>query len=290
MNHPVSQKNGDTIVEGVRDFDLESTLECGQCFRWEKNATNDYTGVAFKKALRIIQDEDTLILKDTPISDYESIWHEYFDLGTDYAEIKEILSQNDSVMEEAIRFAPGIRVLRQEFFETLVSFIISANNSIPNIKRVIAALCSSWGKSIIYSGEQYHAFPDPGVLSKSDICDLQLTKAGYRCEYIKKTSEMYEMNQYTPDEIESMEYEDAKRKLIEYVGVGAKVADCTILFTGSHMRAFPVDVWIKKIMESLYINKETPVSKIGEIAYEKFGNLSGYAQQYLFHYARVNQI
>jgi N-glycosylase/DNA lyase len=290
MQYRVRHKNGDTIVEGVNDFNLESTLECGQCFRWEKNKTNDYTGVAFSKALRIIQDEDTLILKDTPISDYESIWHEYFDLGTDYAEIKNALSQNDSVMEEAIRFAPGIRILRQEFFETLVSFIISANNSIPNIKRVIAALSKRWGAPIFYSGKEYHSFPEPGVLAKSDICDLQLTKAGYRCEYIKKTAGMYADNPYTPDDISIMGYEEGKRKLMEYMGVGAKVADCTILFTGAHIRAFPVDIWIKKIMESLYIKKETPVSKIAEIAYERFGDLSGYAQQYLFHFARINKI
>lgn len=290
MDYKVEYIKGDTIIERVRDFDLESILECGQCFRWEKNDKNDYTGVVSGKAVRIIQNDSTLMFKKTAPEDVKSLWFEYFDLGTDYGAIKKILEKNDPVMAEAVSFAPGIRLLRQPLFETLVSFIISANNSIPNIKRVISALSRTWGTEIEYDSKKYYSFPKAEALATSDVCDLKLTKAGYRCEYIKKTAAKYLSDSFDSMELSNLEYIEAKRKLMEFTGVGAKVADCTILFTGSHMRAFPVDVWIKKIMEKLYFKEETSLAVINERAFQLFGNLAGYAQQYLFHYARMNKI
>ena len=290
MDYKVYMDNGNTVDEGIRHFDLESNLECGQCFRWEKNDHNDYTGVAEGKAVRVVQKNDTLVFVNTPSDEFETTWYEYFDLGTDYGKIKEILSENDSIMAEAVGFAPGIRLLKQPLFETLISFIVSANNSIPNIKRIISAMCKRWGKGFIYDGKEYFSFPDAKTLAAGEICDLKLTKAGYRCEYIKKTSADFSKNHINVEMLSNMDYGEARKKLMEFTGVGAKVADCTILFTGANYRAFPVDVWIKTIMEKLYIKKETAMSEINEKAYMLFGDLAGYAQQYLFHYARMNRI
>ena len=290
MEHHIFKKGEDTIVEGIAHFDLGSTLDCGQCFRWDRNDDNDYTGIAYGKVVRVVQKNDTLTFMKSTIEDVQSTWYEYFDLGTDYGAIKKTLSENDPIMAQAVQFAPGIRLLRQPVFETLVSFIISANNSIPNIKRVISAMSRMWGERVIYDDREYFSFPVARTLAKSEVCDLKLTKAGYRCDYIKKTSEIFSLNPISKDNLASMEYSMAKKKLMEFTGVGAKVADCTILFTGSNYRAFPVDVWIKIIMEKLYLGKETAVSHISDAAYQLFGDLAGYAQQYLFHYARMNRI
>jgi N-glycosylase/DNA lyase len=288
MDYKAYIRKGNTVVEGISHFDLESTLECGQCFRWQKNDDNDYTGVALGKAVRVVQKNDSLSFINTSVDEFQSIWYEYFDLGTDYGKIKEILSKDDPIMAEAVGFAPGIRLLRQPMFETLVSFIISANNSIPNIKRVISAMSRMWGESIIYDKREYFSFPDAKTLAASEVCDLKLTKAGYRCDYIKKTAADFSNNPFESKELAELSYIEARKKLMEFAGVGAKVADCTILFTGSNFRAFPVDVWIKKIMEKLYLKKETALSEINESAFLLFGDLAGYAQQYLFHYARMN--
>lgn len=290
MGYRISEKNGDTIIEDVRDFDLSSTLECGQCFRWDKNDYNDYTGVVSGKVVRVIQKENSIIFRKTKAYDVNDFWYSYFDLATDYGEIKSILSKNDGVMKKAVAFAPGIRILRQPFFETLISFIISANNSIPNIKKVIAALSKMWGSGVIYDKNEYFSFPESNALAKAEVCDLKLTKAGYRCDYIKKTSQMINSDNIDEKILEAMDYDSAKQELLKFHGVGSKVADCTLLFSGTHLRSFPVDVWIKKIMEKLYIKEEVPLSKINLRAYELFGDLAGYAQQYLFHYARMNKI
>jgi len=288
--HKVIYSSKDTVIENITDFDLGSTLECGQCFRWDKNDDNDYTGIVSGRAARVIQQEGRLVFKNTTPDEVNSFWYQYFDLGTDYGRIKEILSKDDPIMTDAVLFAPGIRILRQPLFETLVSFIVSANNSIPNIKRVISALSRMWGEEFRYDGKTYFAFPGAKALAEGEICDLQLTKAGYRCDYIKRTAGMFFENPLTANDLKAMDYHEAKELLRRFPGVGAKVADCTILFSGSHFRAFPVDVWIKKVMEQLYLKEETPLQKISDKAYDLFGNMAGYAQQYLFHYARMNRI
>ncbi|MBN2559101.1 MAG: 8-oxoguanine DNA glycosylase [Clostridia bacterium] len=273
-------------ISGLVDFDLQSILECGQCFRWTKNSHNDYTGIVAERIARAVQMENTLRLYNCDRHDFEIFWHNYFDMGTDYGQIKKKLTCDDPVMKKAADYAPGIRILRQPLFETLVSFIISANNSIPNIIRVISALSLMYGNKIIFDGREYGSFPEPSVLASREICDIRLSKAGYRCDYIKKTAAMFESNPITTEELSRLDINDARKLLMEFPGVGAKVADCVILFTGAHTEAFPVDVWVRKVMQDLYIGKETPMGEIGAYAQNKFGNLAGYAQQYLFHYIR----
>lgn len=285
----IIESGEDTVVEELKNFDLESILECGQCFRWNRNKFNDYTGIAGNKAVRIIQKEDTAVFCNCSISDFNDFWSVYFDMQTDYGEIIEKLVLCDDVMKKAAIFAPGIRILKQPLFETLISFIISANNSIPNIRRVVDSLSLRYGRKINFGGGEMSAFPEPEILAQADIDDISLSKAGFRSKYIKNAAIKFAANPITVNELKEMGYKEAKSELMKYPGVGAKVADCTLLFSGVYMNAFPVDVWVKKIMEELYLKKDTPLMAISEFAHEKFGNLGGYAQQYLFHYARSRQ-
>ncbi len=284
----IIDKNGITVLRGLRNFNIETILECGQCFRWEKNNENDYTGIVGSKVIRISQKGDSAEFIGCTLNDFNEIWHRYFDMETDYGLIINTLSADDEVMRTAAGFAPGIRILRQPLFETLISFIISANNSIPNIKRIISALSSMYGEKIIFGNREYYSFPDPEVLAGVGIEDIMRSKAGYRSQYIKKTATAYAKDPITVAMLKNMGYAEAKKKLMEYAGVGSKVADCTLLFSGSFTNAFPVDVWVKKVMEELYLKEDTPIKKISEYAIDKFGNLGGYAQQYLFFYARSN--
>lgn len=282
----IIESGNDTIVNGLENFYLESILECGQCFRWDKNEFNDYTGIVGNKAVRITQRGETAVFFNCTRQDFLDFWSGYFDMETNYGEIIERLSENDDVMKKAAMFAPGIRILRQPLFETLITFIISANNSIPNIKRVVASLSGMYGEKIIYNKKELFTFPQPDILAYADIADISSSKAGFRSKYIKNTACEFLKNPLTMKILKSMGYEEAKKELMKYPGVGSKVADCTLLFSGAYMNAFPVDVWVKKIMEELYLKKDTPLKIISEYAHRKFYDLGGYAQQYLFYYAR----
>jgi N-glycosylase/DNA lyase len=283
-----SGKSNNIIIKGLKNFDLKAILECGQCFRWDSNGINDYTGIVNDSIVRITQHENIITFKGCTAGEFKNFWHDYFDLGTDYAEIIRKLSQGDDVMTWATGFAPGIRILRQPLFETLISFIISANNSIPNIKSIIRKLSKMYGKRILFEGNEYYTFPGPKVLAGADVNEIMLSKAGYRSLYIKSTAVEFNKNPVSVNQLKELGYCEAKKTLMKYKGVGAKVADCTLLFSGSFTNAFPVDVWVKKIMEEFYFKEETPLKIIREYAGEKFKDLGGYAQQYLFYYARSN--
>ena len=280
--------NNTTTVRGLVNFNLESILECGQCFRWECNGYNDYSGIVGNKVVRVIQERNSAVFHGCTELDFSETWHEYFDMGTNYGDIIEKLSIDDIVMQTAAGFAPGIRILRQPLFETLISFIISANNSIPNIRRIISTLSTMYGKSIDFEGRRFYTFPEPAVLAEANVKDLILSKAGYRSEYIKKTAAAFKNSPMTVSDLKSMGYLNAKKTLECFTGVGSKVADCTLLFSGAYVSAFPVDIWVKKIMEEFYIKEETSLKRIGQFADSYFGSLAGYAQQYLFYYARSN--
>lgn len=284
----ITESDNDTVVKGLNNFNLESILECGQCFRWDKNEFNDYTGIVGNKAVRIIQKEDTAVFYNCTVQDFTDYWLGYFDMETDYGKIIEKLTSCDDVMKKAALYAPGIRILRQPLFETLITFIISANNSIPNIRRVVASLSAMYGSKINYDGNERFTFPEPAVLAKARIDEISLSKAGFRSKYIKNAAFEFSNNPFSIKNLKAMGYDEAKNKLMKYPGVGSKVADCTLLFSGAYMNAFPVDVWVKKIMEELYLQKDTPLKLISEFAQKKFNDLGGYAQQYLFYYARSN--
>jgi len=277
------------IISGLKDFNLSHIFDCGQCFRWERQEDGSYFGVAFNKALKIeMLSPDTVILYDTTEDDFKKIWYNYFDFGTDYSGIKKQLSK-DSVLKSAIGYGEGIRILNQDLWECVVSFIISASNNIPRIKKIISEFSRLFGEKIDYMGSTCYSFPTAEKISTLSIEDLAPIKAGFRDKYIISAAEAF-CSGVSFDSFSSLSYDEAKRELMKIKGVGNKVADCILLFGLAKRNSFPVDVWIKRIVEYCYFDGEQTNDKIRSFAEEKFGELGGYAQQYLFFYARENKI
>lgn len=285
----ITSKNNNIILENIEDFELEHIFDCGQCFRFDKTGENTYTGVAGNHALRISQDGTTVTLYDTSERDFYDFWYDYFDLSRNYGEIKKTLSK-DPVMREAIKYGEGIRILRQDLWETIISFIISASNNIPRIKGIIERFCQAYGEEIRYMGKTFYSFPTAEKTARLTVADLSVIRAGFRDKYIINTAKEIAGGNFSLNSLRSLPTPDAKKMLMTLSGVGNKVSDCILLFGLNRADAFPVDVWIKRIMEYCYFDGEAPISAISALAEEKFGALGGYAQQYLFFWARENKI
>lgn len=285
----IISKNNNIILENAEDFELEHIFDCGQCFRFNKIGENTYLGVAFQKALKISQSGSTVTLYDTSEQDFYGIWYDFFDFSHNYGEIKKTLS-SDPVLCEAIKYGEGIRILRQDLWETLISFIISASNNIPRIKGIIERFCENFGEKIHYMGNTYYSFPSPEVTASLSKEDLAVIRAGFRDKYIIDAAQKIASKTLDLKNIKSLPTNEAKRALMTINGVGNKVSDCILLFGLNRADAFPVDVWIKRIMEYCYFDGEQSINTVSEFAEKKFGSLGGYAQQYLFFWARENKI
>ncbi len=286
-------ENKKIVLPKSNSFKISETLECGQCFRFEKLGEEKYTVVAFGKLLLLEENSDgSVTIYGADENDYKNIWENYFDFVTDYDSMKEYLAKKDDILKNAIDYAPGIRILNQEFFECLISFIISQNNRIPMIKKVIKNISEKYGKFICeYEGEKYYAFPTPDELSVADEEGLMSCKTGFRAKYIIDAVSKVRSGEIDFDKLKDLSYDDVKKTLMTIKGVGPKVADCVTLFSCGKRSAFPVDVWVKRIMYHFYFNGEdVGVNEIHRIADEKFGEYAGFAQQYLFNYARQFQI
>ena len=287
MNVQIVENN--LVIEGLRDFDLRHIFDCGQCFRWNKTSENTYLGVAKGKALKITQNGSSITLFDTSKEDFDNIWYGYFDLGRDYGEIKKDLAK-DEIMKTATKYGGGIRILNQDLWETVVSFIISASNNIPRIKGIIERLCALYGSEIEYMGEIYYSFPDYNTLAGLTREDLAPIRAGYRDKYILDAAQKFADGILSDTYIRSLPTAEAKKELLSVNGIGEKVANCILLFGLQRTESFPVDVWIKRIMEYCYFNGETTIPAVSALAKEEFGDNGGFAQQYLFFYAREEKI
>ena len=280
-------------AEGIKDFDLEHIFECGQCFRWEKNSDGTYDGIAKGRIANVRYDETPAIaasqagslgqnggnLTITPCTkeEFEEIWRPYFDLDRDYGKIKKTLSTGDEVMKKATEYGYGIRLLQQDLWETIVSFIISQNNNIPRIKGCIERLCDNFGEPIgSLAGREVHDIPSPETLADLSIEDLSPVRLGYRAKYIIETARTV-CEKGLPEDFD---------ELSELCGVGPKVANCISLFGMQDYASFPIDVWVIKVMHELYGLPEKDKKGMAAFAREKFGDLGGFAQQYLFYYMR----
>lgn len=277
------------LIEGVKDFNLTHTFECGQCFRWVRQIDGSYTGVAKGRVVNVSFNKERLQIYNSNVEDFINIWYHYFDLGTDYSEIKKNIV-NDKIMEKAAEFGWGIRILKQDLWETLVSFIISANNRIPRIMKSVDTLARLYGKEVYLGVKKYYTFPEAEEIANSTLESLEVCKAGFRCKYVHGTSKMVSSGSINLGNIKKMNTDDAREYLMELPGVGPKVADCVLLYSGTKRDVFPTDVWVKRVMEELYFKKKTALKDIQKMAKERFGVLSGFAQQYLFYYARENKI
>lgn len=251
-------------------FDIRRTFLCGQCFRWSEEENGSFTGVAGGRKLTLTQAGNTVTLQDISEQDIP-FWENYFDLKTDYSSYINTLS-SDETLRKACEFSPGIRILRQEPFETLISFIISQNNNIPRIAGIIGRLCESFGEKLPGG----YAFPTAKQLEGVTPEDLAPLRAGFRARYICDAVSKVNSGVIDLAEIDSLPLIPAREKLKAIVGVGDKVADCVLLFAFHKTDAFPKDVWVKRIMSEFY-PQGLPECTLG---------IEGIAQQYLFDYVR----
>ena len=274
------------ILENQKSFELKDIFDCGQCFRWNIQEDGSYIGVFGKNVLNVQKNKNQIIFEGVCEKDIKQTVEKYFDLERDYEAIKAKLSKIDDNMKTSIEYGKGIRILNQDLWETIISFIISANNNIPRIKGIIERLAEKYGDEIEYNGKKYYTFPTPEQL------EYRKLGLGFRDIRLYETTKMILNNEVdlikmrnNPNTIE------VREELLKLSGVGPKVADCILLFSDlKRFEVFPIDVWVRRVMNDLYIKQkdENKVSKkqIEKIAEEKFGNLAGLAQQYLFYWRR----
>ena len=279
------------IIENQESFELKDIFECGQCFRWNKQNDKSYIGVIKNGVLSVKKDDEKIIFCGMLNGNIKNIVEEYFDLNRNYDEIKDKLSHIDQYLKNSIEYGRGIRILNQDLWETTISFIISANNNIPRIKGIIEKIAKKYGNEIEWNGKKYYTFPNAEQLKNVSVQDFRDLGTGFRDIRLFETTHLILDKKV---DLEKMHTEDtltARDELLKLSGVGPKVADCILLFsTLKRFDVFPIDVWVRRVMNELYIKNEdeTKVSKkeIMKIANEKFGALEGIAQQYLFYWKR----
>lgn len=285
----VSCENNIVTVDGVNDFTLSQILECGQCFHFDKLDEEVYEVVAFGRAVKMEQTDKVLRIYGSSMEDYEGIWKLYLDMDNDYGLIKQSVIKADGALKTAVDEKSGIHILNQDFFETLISFIVSQNKSIPQIKQCVKNISHRFGDEVIgYNGEAFYVFPDVQRLHDATEEELRECKVGFRAPYIKNATEAVYSGAVTKEKLDELDIAQARELLMTIKGVGEKVANCVLLFGLGRRETFPVDVWMKRIMEQMYFDgKDTKKQDIEAFAVNKFGDLGGYAQQYLFDYART---
>ena len=281
--------NEGIIIKGVENFELDHIFECGQCFRWNKGLNGNYIGVVYGKVIEVEKKDNDVKIYNINEEEFNTLWCDYFDFKRDYTEIKEKF-QKDPLLKRSVDFGYGIRLLQQEPFELTISFIISSNNRIPMIKRAINNLSKKWGKEIEYKGEMYYAFPTVSDLEKASVEDIQSCGLGFRSRYVNDTVHKIYTGEVNLEFIKSQGDDICHEELKKLNGIGPKVSDCIMLFSMQKYSAFPVDVWVKRAMQFFYLAPDVSLPKIRSFARDKFENLAGFAQQYLFYYARENNI
>ena len=283
------------ILEKPKTFNLKDIFECGQCFRWNEQEDGSYTGIWKENVVNVKKEgEDYIFTGICKSRNLEEEIKEYFDFNRDYEKLKKELSQIDDYMKESIKYGKGIRILNQDLWETIISFIISANNNIPRIKGIIERLSEKYGKKIEWRGKRYYTFPTPEELKDVTTEEYRKLGLGFRDIRLYETTKMILEGKVDLKELEENSNTiEVREKLLTLSGVGPKVADCILLFsTLKRFEVFPIDVWVRRVMNDLYIKNEdeTKVNKkqIEKMAQDKFGNLAGLAQQYLFNYRKFH--
>ncbi|MDD6721417.1 MAG: DNA glycosylase [Clostridiales bacterium] len=275
-------KNGTLTVRGIDRIDIERSCACGQSFRWKKDG-DGFVAPALGRVVRVCQNDCDISIYPCKKGE-EKDWLAYFDLDRDYAAIEKRLSV-DEQLSMCIGSASGIRVFAQEPFETLITFIISANNNIGRIAGIVERLCALCGEKAEFDGKEYYLFPKPESIAALEESELVRIGSGYRAPYIKKSAAII-AGGYQLEKLRDMPLDIARKELLKFPGVGPKVADCVLLFGLGHTDAFPVDVWIGRAMSEIYFDGESPKKKQLEAAIRALGSESGIVQQYIFHYAR----
>lgn len=265
-------------IRGLSHFSLADCLCCGQAFRWKLRGAG-FFGVALGRAVYAEQQGETLLLTGVTESDISSFIR-YFDLERDYGAIKALYA-NDEYLKQGMEYTPGMRVLRQPLFETLISFIISANNNVKRISGIIEAVCERYGAPLVGGRD----FPTPRALASLTEEELKSCGAGYRARYIMETSRLV-ADGFDLDALAELPFEEARRELTKLPGVGQKVADCVALYGIGFTQSFPADVWMKRVLCGVYSYQGKNDKDMRAFVDDKFGEYAGIVQQYLFHYAR----
>lgn len=265
-------KNNNVYLDCKNEFNIALTLDCGQAFRWRQNSDLSWSGAVGNKVLKISQDGNTVILHSVSENEFIDFWYDYFDLGRNYSELYNIFS-NDKTLDDAVKKYYGIRVLNQDPWETLCSFIISQNNNIPRIKGIIERLCENFGEKL---SDKLFSFPTAEKIANLSADDLTPLRAGFRTKYILDAAKKVASNEIVLSKIQNLSIENARIELQKICGVGPKVSECVLLFSCKKPEAFPLDVWMKRVVAEFYPNGIPEIIK-------PYG---GIAQQYLFHMMR----
>lgn len=282
----------DLIIKKIDAFELKDIFDCGQCFRWNEEQNGSYTGVVKAGVLNVCCDSKSIIFKGTLDCDIHKFVNKYFDLDRDYEQIKNTLSKIDNHMDSSIKYGKGIRILNQDLWETIISYIISANNNIPRIKGIIDRLSKKYGKRIEFDGKEYYLFPTPEQLKNVTIAEYRSLGLGFRDIRLFETVQAVDSGKINLEDLYNMKTLEARDKLLQLSGVGPKVADCILLFSDlKRFDIFPIDVWVRRVMNDLYIKnpdeKKVNKKELNELAFKKFGQYAGIAQQYLFYWRRA---
>ena len=268
------------ITAGHKRFSVADTLISGQCFRWSEHEGR-LCGTAFGRYVEIEQNDDSLTIHGCDSADYENIWRKYLDMDRDYDEIRRIVTGIEPRLEESAEFAAGVHILAQEPWEALCSFVISQNNNIPRIRGIIARLCINYGEPAINAEHvreeaDGYAFPTPQALSEVPEETFKKLGCGYRASYLTEVSRRVADGELDFEYIKKAPIDAARRMLLSLKGVGPKVAECVLLYGFGRLECFPVDVWIRRALETEFSGG---TGLIGS-------QYAGVAQQYIFEYIR----
>ncbi|HQE06160.1 MAG: DNA glycosylase [Tepidanaerobacteraceae bacterium] len=275
-----------TVLKDIHPFNFQKIADGGQAFRWNLQEDGAYIGVVGDSVFEISQKGDGLVIESNGEDDIIQFIKEYLDLNRNYNELEmEMLKFKELI--PVVGFSSGYRILYQDPWETTISFIISANNHIRNIKNTIESICRAYGEPINYKGKMYYKFPSPEILAGVSEDELKCTKCGYRARYIIETAKIIADGQLDIYNLNKKPTQEVRAKLVTLPGVGRKVADCIMLYSMRKFDAFPIDVWIQRILQHMYFDdKKTPLAKLQKFAEDRFGEIAGFVQQYLFYYSR----
>lgn len=272
----------------VRDYDLAATLTSGQAFRWQWR-DQSWIGIVGNRWVRLRADEFSISAETAePVSDWTWLT-EYLQLDLDLSDVL-LKFPDDAPMCAAVTACRGLRLLRQDPWECLASFILSSTKQIVQIQQIIGLLCEGFGEPLP-SGPNFgpaHTFPSPARLARCTDAELRACKMGFRAPYLRDTAALIASGQFDPARLRNLPVETAREELMKLPGIGRKIADCVLLFAYGFQSAFPVDVWVMKALRQLYFPKrKVNMPRLHRFAAEHFGPCAGYAQQYLFHYMRT---
>ena len=275
-----SRKDPDLIINS-KNFNLEHIADSGQCFRMNRMETGRYGLIAYDRYIELTQLEENRIELSCTEEEYNLVWKDYFDMDYDYSHIITGLTEgDDEFLKNAVQFGGGLRILRQEVFETLISFIISQRKNIPAIKNCIEQLCRLYGEKITdrrFSNQIFYTFPSPEKLAGAQRNDLRQAGLGYRDEYVLNTARAVSQGDINLGQLKELDREVALSQLLSLSGVGIKVANCVSLYGLHHIEAFPIDVWIARILKEIYHDN---------FNLELYSGYAGIVQQYMFYYMR----